>query len=476
MYKTTKKLTQTLQPFTSDLRNNKDYGCVVLTHRLCGHIIELYRIIFGIVAFFSDTLSESIYYGGLNHMDKKLLNEYAKLMVKVGANVQPGQKVRLYAEVDQHELATLVAKECYAAKAAYVEMFWSCGNIERLHYENASVETLGTVLPWEEERQKQMVKDLPVRIFIESADPDELSGIPADIISTVGQMRSKVLKKYRDEIDGKHQWLIVAAASPKWALKVFPDCDADTAVEKLWDAILSCVYIDGKNNAEEVWAKHTADMKKRADWLNSQQFTKLRYKSSNGTDFSVELIPGAKWCSAADTNRINGACYVPNMPTEEVFISPMKGRCEGTLIATKPLSWSGQLIDGFSVEFKNGKVYSCHAKQGEEMLKKMFAMDEGASMLGEVALVPKDSPINKSGLLFMNTLFDENACCHIAVGEGFLEVIDGFENKTLDEIHAMGINDSIIHVDFMIGSDDLDITGIRTDGTEVPVFHNGTWA
>ena len=409
-------------------------------------------------------------------MDKKLLSEYAKLMVKVGANVQPGQKVRLYAEVDQHELATLVAKECYAAKASYVEMFWSCGEIERLHYENASVETLGTVLPWEEERQKQMVKDLPVRIFIESADPDELSGIPADIISTVGQMRTKVLKKYRDEIDGKHQWLIVAAASPKWALKVFPDCDEERAVEKLWEAIFSCVYIDGNNDSAEIWAKHTSDMKKRADWLNSQQFTKLKYKSSNGTDFSVELIPGAKWCGAADTNRINNASYVPNMPTEEVFISPMKGRCEGTLVATKPLSWSGQLIDGFSVEFRDGKVYSCHAKQGEDMLKRMFAMDEGASMLGEVALVPKDSPINKSGLLFMNTLFDENACCHVAVGEGFLEVIDGFENKSLDEIHAMGINDSLIHVDFMIGSDDLDITGVRPDGTKVPIFRNGTWA
>ena len=181
-------------------------------------------------------------------MDKNMLSEYAKLMVKVGANVQKGQKVRLYAEVDQYELATLVAKECYNAGASYVEMFWSCGAVERLHYENASVETLGTVLNWEEERQKQMVKDLPARIFIESADPDELSGIPADVISTVGRMRSKVLKKYRDEIDGKHQWLIVAAASPKWAKKVFPDDDSDTAVEKLWNAIFSCVYLDGNKN------------------------------------------------------------------------------------------------------------------------------------------------------------------------------------------------------------------------------------
>lgn len=409
-------------------------------------------------------------------MDKNMLSEYAKLMVKVGANVQKGQKVRLYAEVDQYELATLVAKECYNAGASYVEMFWSCGAVERLHYENASVETLGTVLSWEEERQKQMVKDLPARIFIESADPDELSGIPADVISTVGRMRSKVLKKYRDEIDGKHQWLIVAAASPKWAKKVFPDDDSDTAVEKLWNAIFSCVYLDGNKNWEQVWKQHTDTMREKADWLNSKRFKSLRYNSSNGTDFTVQLIPGAKWCGAADINRVNGAAYVPNMPTEEVFISPMKGKCEGRLVATKPLSWSGNLIDGFEVEFTNGRVSGCKAKQGEEILKKMFAMDNGASMLGEVALVPKESPINRSGLLFMNTLFDENACCHVAVGEGFQEVIEGAENMTLDKIHALGVNDSIIHVDFMIGSDDLDITGICEDGTEIPVFRNGTWA
>ena len=245
-------------------------------------------------------------------MDKNMLSEYAKLMVKVGANVQKGQKVRLYAEVDQYELATLVAKECYNAGASYVEMFWSCGAVERLHYENASVETLGTVLSWEEERQKQMVKDLPARIFIESADPDELSGIPADVISTVGRMRSKVLKKYRDEIDGKHQWLIVAAASPKWAKKVFPDDDSDTAVEKLWNAIFSCVYLDGNKNWEQVWKQHTDTMREKADWLNSKRFKSLRYSSSNGTDFTVQLIPGAKWCGLRSEYADRGSVHKPD--------------------------------------------------------------------------------------------------------------------------------------------------------------------
>ena len=337
-------------------------------------------------------------------------------------------------------------------------------------------DTLGTVRPWEEARAAEMTEQLPVRIFIESADPDELAGIPADVLSTVAQLRGRVLKKYRDAIDGRHQWLIVAAASPAWAKKVFPDLPEAEAVERLWQAIFACTYMDRADDPVAIWRQHTAEMTARAEWLNRQQLRRLEYKSSNGTDFSVELIPGAKWGGAGDTNHENGAFYVPNMPTEEVFTSPMRGQCEGRLVATKPLSWSGQLIDGFSVDFRGGRVADCRAAHGEDTLRKLFAMDDGASMLGEVALVPKESPINRSGLLFYNTLFDENACCHVAVGRGFSEVIDGFLDMTDDQLRGIGINDSIEHVDFMIGSDDLTITGIRPDGTEVPVFVNGTWA
>lgn len=409
-------------------------------------------------------------------MTEELLRDYARLIVRVGANVQPGQKVRLQAEVDQVPLVQAVTRECYEAGASYVELIWDCGAVERLHYQYAGVDTLGTVLPWEEARAEQMTEDLPVRIFIESSDPDEFSGISADVLSTVRQMRSSVLKKYRDAIDGRHQWLIAAAPSPKWAQKVFPGETEEAAVEKLWQAILSCVYLDGERDPVTFWQEHTRRMTERADWLNAQNFVRLEYKSANGTDFSVELIPGAKWCGAGDINHENGAFYVPNMPTEEVFTSPMKGACEGRLVATKPLSWAGQLIDGFTVDFKDGRVSSCRARVGEEILTKMFAMDEGAGMLGEVALVPKESPINRSGLLFYNTLFDENACCHVAAGAGFNEVIEGFMDLSLDEIHDRGVNDSIIHVDFMVGSDDLDITGFRADGSSEPIFRGGTWA
>lgn len=211
-------------------------------------------------------------------------------------------------------------------------------------------------------------------------------------------------------------------------------------------------------------------MAQKAAWLNQQEFVRLEYKSANGTDFSVDLIPGAKWAGAGDVNHCNGAFYVPNMPTEEVFTSPMKGACQGRLVSTKPLSWSGQIIDRFVVDFQDGRVVSCQAEIGEEALKKMFTIDQGASMLGELALVPKESPVNRSGLMFYNTLFDENACCHVAVGQGFGEVLEGFIEMSQEEIHDKGVNDSVIHVDFMIGSDDLNITGFRADGSAAPCF------
>ena len=298
----------------------------------------------------------------------------------------------------------------------------------------------------------------------------------SDLLSTVRQMRGKVTKKYRDQLDGKHQWLIVAAPSPAWARKVFPGEPEDIAVEKLWNAIFDCLYLKEGEDVEKIWQAHCDRMTQKANWLNEQAFRKLHYTSKNGTDFTVELIPDAKWSGAGDINHMNNTFYVPNMPTEEVFTSPMRGKCEGRLVSTKPLSWSGQVINNFTVDFKDGKVVDCHAEQGEEVLKKMFAMDEGAAMLGEVALVPKESPINQSGLMFFNTLFDENACCHVAAGAGFSEVLDGFMDMSDEEILAKGINDSLIHVDFMVGSDDLHIVGIHEDGSETDVFVNGTWA
>ncbi len=407
-------------------------------------------------------------------ISKALLQKYAELIVRTGANVQKGQVVQLAVSVEQHAFAALLMEECYKAGAKKVNVDWSYDVQSRLNYLWADQETLSTVLPWEEAKLKQAVEDLPCRIFIASEDPDAMNGIDPQKLSAVMQRRGTVMKPYRDAIEGKHQWVIAAYPSEKWARKCFPG--AENAVDLLWDAILKTVRVTEDGDPVEAWRKHTEFIEQKAAWLNEQGFASLRYRSANGTDFTVELIPGAKWEGAGAINANNGAFYIPNMPTEEIFTSPIAGKCEGTLVAVKPLSWNSQLIEDFAITFEHGRAVSCRAAKGQELLEQMIRMDKGAAMLGEVALVPKESPVNQCGFLFYKTLFDENACCHCALGMGFKEVLPDGDNLTMAQAQQQGINDSIIHVDFMVGADDLDIDGIRPDGTAVPVFRNGTWA
>ena len=409
-------------------------------------------------------------------ISKEILQKYAELIVRTGVNVQSGQVVQLTISVEQHDFAALVIEECYKAGAKKVNVDWTFDTLSRLNYLNASQDTLSTVLPWEEAKMKQMVEDLPCRIYVVSEDPDAMNGVNPQKLSAVTQSRSSVFKPYRNAIDGKHQWVIAAYPSVKWAKKCFPEADDETAVAKLWEAILNTVRVHEDNDPVADWKAHTDFIEKKAQWLNAQGFSSLHYSSKNGTDFTVDLIPEAKWEGAGATNSVNGAFYIPNMPTEEIFTSPMAGRCEGTLVAVKPLSWNSQLIEDFSITFHDGRAVSCRAAKGQELLENMIKMDDGASMLGEVALVPKESPVNQCGFLFYETLFDENACCHCALGMGFKEVLPDGDSLTMEQAKEMGINDSVIHVDFMIGADDLQIDGYRADGTSEPVFRNGTWA
>ena len=406
-------------------------------------------------------------------ISENLLRKYAELIVRTGANVQPGQTVLLTVSVEQHAFAALIIEECYKAGAKKVNVDWTFDAYSRLNYLYADTETLSTVLPWEKEKLSQMVEDLPCRIFIVSDDPDAMSGIDPAKLSEVTQCRGRVVKPYRNAIEGKHQWVIAAYPSEKWAKKCYPD--AENAVDQLWKAILTTVRVTEENNPVEEWKAHSDFISKKAAWLNDQGFASLQYRSANGTDFTVELIPGAKWEGASAVNVKNGASYIPNMPTEEIFTSPHAGKCEGTLVAVKPLSYNSQLIENFSITFKDGRAVSCKAEKGQELLEKMIHMDEGAAMLGEVALVPKESPVNQFGL-FYETLFDENACCHCALGMGFKEVLPNGDNLTMEQAREMGINDSIIHVDFMVGAEDLSIDGVRPDGKAVPIFRNGSWA
>ena len=408
-------------------------------------------------------------------MKKTILRKYAKLAVRTGVNLKKGQGCAIYAQVEQHEFAELVAEEAYRAGAKWVQVFWQDQAVRKLDLRHQTVTQLSRVEEWEKVQQQMFVDQLPARILISSEDPDGLKGVSVPKMQKAQAARSTVLRPYRKAIDNKHQWTIIAVPSKKWAKKVFPGERASAAVEKLWQAILNAVRVTEDNDPEAAWAQHNATLQEKRQKLNDLQLDYLHYQAPNGTDFKCWLIPGAKW-GGGGASILDGTFHNPNMPTEEVFTSPMRGRCEGTLVSTMPLSYQGNLIRNFSVTFENGRAVSCQAEQGQDLLEKMIHMDEGAAMLGELALVPYDSPISQSGILYYNTLFDENAACHVALGFGFPECVEGFDQMSEEELKEKGINDSIIHVDFMIGCKDLSITGYTREGKAVQIFKNGNWA
>ena len=407
-------------------------------------------------------------------MNKTTLRSYAKLIARMGVNIQKGQPVIITAEPDQYEFVTILAEECYRAGAGEVITEWSSQALLKLKVRHCTEKVLGTTEDWEIEKMKHRVKTLPAMIYLESSDPDGLAGVNQQKLLKMSQKRRAVMKPFRDEMENKYQWCIAAVPGKAWAKKLFPGERTSVAVEKLWQAIIKCARAEG--DGIENWKKHNADLQKRCDYLNSLGMTALRYKSSNGTDFKVGLIPDGVFAGGCDKIPGKDVEYNPNIPSEEIFTSPMKGKADGIVYSTKPLVFQSTIIDNFSIRFENGKAVEAHAEKNEELLNKMLTMDEGASYLGECALVPYNSPINESGVLFRNTLFDENAVCHLAVGFGFSGCIKDFEKYTLKECQEKGINDSMIHVDFMIGSEDLCIYGVLPSGEEVQLFKDGNWA
>ena len=408
-------------------------------------------------------------------MDKNKLRSYAELIARLGVNVQPGQEVIIRSEPEQMEFLEMLTEQCYLAGASKVTVEWRCQALQKLDIKYQSDEVLGRVEPWEEQRLKEKSEKLPANIYLDSDDPDGLAGIDQDKWAKAQQARYKVTKPYRDAMENKYQWCVAAVPGVKWARKVFPGLDDETAVEKLWEAILKCSRAD--EDPMEAWRAHNARLKARCEWLNSLKLRRLVYKSEmSGTDFNVGLIPQMLFMGGAEGLPDSGVLYDANIPSEEVFTTPMKGDVEGLAVATRPLSYRGVLIENFSVRFEKGRAVEVHAEKNEEALRLMIAMDDGASMLGECALVPYNSPIRESGILFYNTLFDENASCHLALGDGYSSCLVDFEKYTLEETRALGVNESMIHEDFMIGTPDLCITGITEDGREVPIFVNGDWA
>lgn len=407
-------------------------------------------------------------------MKKTLLRNYAKLIARVGGNIRSGQRVVIQAQLDQPEFICMLAEECYRAGAADVKVEWSDQQLEKLASRFETVKELSTVTPWEEAKLAWKEKELPVLLSIRSADPDGMKGADREKLTLAGMARSAIIKPYSDRMTNRYQWCVAAVPSVGWAKKIFPEERSGRAVEKLWELILKVSRADGKDPLTD-WMWHNRNLREKCDKLNALGLVSLEYKSSNGTNFRVGLISRARFISGKK-NTVFGNYFNPNIPTEECFTTPKKGEAEGIVYATMPLSYGGELIEDFWLRFESGKVVACGAGKNEALLKKIIAMDEGASYLGECALVPYDSPIRRTGILFYNTLFDENAACHLALGRGYSNTIEGFENLLRSDFADLGVNDSSIHVDFMVGAPDLFILGKTASGEVIPVFENGTWS
>ena len=406
-------------------------------------------------------------------MKKTVLRKYAQLIAQVGVNVQPGQEVFITADLDQPEFVAMVVEECYRRKAKKVVLEWDYQPLQKLHYRYRSLKTLSKVENYEIARWQHYVDELPCRIYLISEDPDGLRGINQTKMAKAQQNRYPIAKPFREAMENKYQWCIAAVPGKAWAKKLFPNLRASQAVEKLWEYILSAARVTDDPIA--AWDEHNREVHEKCDYLNALGIQKLHYHSANGTDFTVGLMERSRF-SGASEKSLQGYTFNPNLPSEECFVSPKKGDAEGIVYATMPLSYQGQLIDKFWIRFREGKAVEWDAEVNRDLLTKLITMDEGSAYLGECALVPYDSPIRNAELLFYNTLFDENAACHLALGNGYADTIQGFEELTLDECYAMGLNQSMIHEDFMIGSADMNIDAICRDGKTIPIFRNGNWA
>lgn len=406
-------------------------------------------------------------------MRKTVMRKYAHLIAKCGVNVQKGQEVEITTAFDQPDFVRMVVEECYKLGAAKVIVDWTDQKTSKIHAKYCSLETMSNMEKWEKERWQHRVDTIPCRIYIESEDPDGMKGVDQDKMQQATQKLYPVIRKYRDQLENKYQWCICAVPGEAWAKKLFPELSKKQAIEKLWDAILLTSRVT--DDPVKAWEDHNNDLINRCKYLNSLGIDELHYKAGNGTDLTVGLMEKSRFNGGGDTSLQN-IYFNPNIPSEECFTSPKRGRAEGIVYATKPLSYMGQLIDNFWIRFKEGRAVEWHAEKNNDMLTKMIEMDEGSHYLGECALVPVDSPISNSGLLFYNTLFDENAACHLALGLGFADCVEGFQNMTLEQCRELGVNKSMIHVDFMIGCADMDITATTRDGKTVQIFKNGNWA
>ncbi|KLO22925.1 aminopeptidase [Marinitoga sp. 1155] len=404
-------------------------------------------------------------------MMEKLMEKYAELLVKVGINVQKGQRVFLRSTIDAVDFTRIVAKKAYEAGAKEVYTVYNDEYMLFLKLKYANDELLNEFHQWEVDMAKYFCDKKGAFLSIIGSDPDILKTIDPQKIGQYSKTRQTAMKDVSKVIMAdKVSWSIGAVPSKKWAEKVFPN--SDNPIQELWNAILKIVRVNENEDPIQLWNKHLNNLKEKTKYLNNKQYDYLRYEGP-GTDLTVGLPKNHKWLGGAQKNE-DGIVFLPNIPTEEVFTAPHKNKVNGYVRNSKPLVYGGNVIDGFTMEFKDGKIVKVTAEKGEDILKQAISLDEGASYLGEVALVPVDSPIYQLNVVFYNTLFDENAASHFAFGRAYSTCVENGENMNEEELKTVGLNNSITHVDFMIGNEEMNVYGIK-NGKEELIMKNGKW-
>ncbi|VEU82853.1 aminopeptidase [Acholeplasma hippikon] len=404
-----------------------------------------------------------------------LLEKYARLAVRTGANVQKGQHVVLRTTTEAVELTREVAKQAYIAGAKKVHIIWSDERISKFSYDYADVEALKEMPQHSIDQYKYFVDNNAAFISIVSPVPNAMAGVDSKKMQEVQMATMKPIQFFREHTMGnKSQWTIVAASNPTWATKLFPGVETQEAVEKLWDAIFKAVRVDETTDPVENWVKHNEYLHTNNQKLNAANFKSLHFTNSLGTDLIVELIEDHIWAGGSETAG-NGVVFNPNIPTEESFTMPYKFGTQGKVVATKPLNNQGRIIDKFWLEFKDGKVVNYDALVDKDALRSILELDENSKYIGEIALISHNSPISNMDILFLNTLYDENASCHMALGRAYPMNIKNGNQTPIKELEKKGYNNSLNHVDFMFGSADMKIVGTKHDGTEVLVFENGNF-
>ncbi|MBC1435529.1 aminopeptidase [Listeria rocourtiae] len=402
------------------------------------------------------------------------LEKYAELIVKVGVNVQPNQKVVINSSIESAPLSRLITKKAYEAGASDVIINWADEKVTLLRYQNSPIDIFEQAPIHRAAERIELAHENAVFISVISDNPDLLKGVDGKKIAAGQKAMGQALEEFRQMIQSNTiSWTVVGAASKGWAAKVFPDLPQSEQVPALWETIFETTRIN-TTDPVQTWKNHDETLNNKATYLNEQQYSALHY-TAPGTDLTIGLPKNHVWVGAGSVNK-QGKEFMANMPTEEVFSCAEKNSVNGYVSSTKPLSYAGNIIDKFKIIFKDGRIIDVEAEQGEDILKDLVATDEGSHYLGEVALVPDPSPISQSGILFYNTLFDENASNHLAIGSAYAFNIKGGEDMSREELEQAGVNSSVTHVDFMIGSDKMNIDGITATGDRVPVFRNGDWA